>query len=86
MDFNKIIAGCISGIFFICARELYSMKKELWITKNQLNDKIDSLELQISNMKHNINSNNEFLLLLEEKINPFSSTKKKKNKIEIKYE
>ena len=52
MDFNKIIAGCISGIFFICARELYSMKKELWITKNQLNDKIDSLELQISNIKH----------------------------------
>ena len=86
MEFNKIVIGCVTGVFFALAKELYSVKKELWITKNQFNDKIDEFDEQIIKMKQNIDVNNDLLISLEGKINSFSPSKKRKNKIEIEYE
>ena len=86
MYIERIIIAATSGAFIACIKEIYSIKKELWKEKHLLNNKIDELEMQISNMKKNIDFNNEFLTSLEGKINSFSPTKKRKNKIEIEYE
>lgn len=86
MYIERIIIATTSGAFIACVKEIYSIKKELWKKTHHLNNKIDELEIQLLNMKKNIDFNNKFLTSLEEKINSFSPTKKRKNKIEIEYE
>ena len=86
MYIERIIIAATSGAFIACIKEIYSIKKELWKKTHHLNNKMDELEIQLSNIKKNIDFNNEFLISLEGKINSFSPTKKRKNKIEIEYE